>query len=112
MRFCDKLLNLRKKNNFSQETLAEKLNVSRQAVSKWESGSTYPDMEKMLLLCNILNCTLEELIDEWVVDNDRKDFKNKKIINYDEAFNVNDKLYTSGYNYKKLTTYDNTSHED
>ena len=67
MRFCDKLLNLRKKNNFSQEQLAEKLNVSRQAVSKWESGSTYPDMEKMLLLCNILNCTLEELMDDGVI---------------------------------------------
>ena len=48
MKFCDKLPKLRKENNLSQELLADKLGVSRQAVSKWESGSSYPDMEKMI----------------------------------------------------------------
>lgn len=46
MKFCDKLPKLRKQNNLSQELLADKLGVSRQAVSKWEQGSSYPDMEK------------------------------------------------------------------
>lgn len=70
MRFCDKLAKLRKSNNFSQEQLAEKLGVSRQAVSKWESGSTYPDMEKMIQMCEILNCTLEELLDDGIINTD------------------------------------------
>ena len=49
MRFSEKLPKLRKNNNLSQEQLAEQLGVSRQAVSKWEAGNSYPDMEKMLL---------------------------------------------------------------
>lgn len=48
MKFCDKLAQLRKANNLSQEQLADRLNVSRQSVSKWESGDTYPDMAKMI----------------------------------------------------------------
>lgn len=95
MRFCDKLLNLRKKNNFSQETLAEKLNVSRQAVSKWESGSTYPDMEKMLLLCNILNCTLEELMDDGVI---KTSDKGNSKFNLNNWFNDFLKYITNSYN--------------
>ncbi len=67
MKFCDKLPKLRKDNNLSQEVLADKLGVSRQAVSKWESGSSYPDMEKMIEICKILNCTLEDLLDDGAV---------------------------------------------
>ena len=55
MRFSEKLPKLRKNNNLSQEQLAEQLGVSRQAVSKWEAGNSYPDMEKMLQMCQILN---------------------------------------------------------
>ena len=58
MRFSEKLPKLRKDNNLSQEQLADKLGVSRQAVSKWESGNSYPDMEKMLQMCRIFNCHL------------------------------------------------------
>ena len=64
MKFCDKIVKLRKDRNLSQEQLAEKLNVSRQAVSKWESGISYPDMNKMLSICKILDCKLDELIDD------------------------------------------------
>ena len=46
MKFCEKLAKQRKNNNLSQEQLAEMLSVSRQAVSKWENGSSYPDMDK------------------------------------------------------------------
>lgn len=42
----EKILNLRKENGWSQEELAEKLNVSRQSVSKWESSQSIPDLEK------------------------------------------------------------------
>lgn len=77
MRFCDKLPKLRKDNNLSQEQLAERLNVSRQAVSKWESGASYPDMEKFLQMCKILNCTLEDLMDDGSV-NPENETKPKK----------------------------------
>ena len=67
MKFCDKLPKLRRENNLSQEQLAEALGVSRQAVSKWESGSSYPDMEKMIAMCKVLNSTLEDLLDDGVI---------------------------------------------
>ncbi len=64
MRFCDKLAKERKNNNLSQEQLADKLGVSRQAVSKWESAASYPDMDKIIQMTKILNCTLEDLLDD------------------------------------------------
>lgn len=64
MKFCDKLAKKRKENNLSQEQLADKLKMSRQAISKWESGSSYPDMNTIMELCKILNCTLDELLDD------------------------------------------------
>lgn len=66
MKFSEKLTKLRKENNKSQEQLADKLGVSRQAVSKWESGISVPDMEKMMQLCKVLNCNLEDLLDDGV----------------------------------------------
>ena len=66
MKFCDKLVMVRKKNNMSQEQLADRLGISRQAISKWESGVSMPDMEKIMQLCKILNCSLEELVDDGV----------------------------------------------
>lgn len=68
MKFCDKLAKQRKNNNLSQEQLADKLNVSRQAVSKWESASSYPDMEKIIQMTKILNCTLEDLMDDGTIN--------------------------------------------
>ena len=47
MILADKIIRLRKKNGWSQEELAEKMDVSRQAVSKWESAQTVPDLEKI-----------------------------------------------------------------
>jgi len=82
MRFCDKLPKLRKNNNYSQEQLADKLNVSRQAVSKWELGSSYPDMDKMIQMCKILNCNLEDLMDDGVLGENVTSPKSNK-------FNIN-----------------------
>lgn len=66
-KFSDKLAKLRKENNLSQEQLADKLNMSRQSISKWESGSSYPDMEKMMEICGVLNCTLDNLLDDGTI---------------------------------------------
>lgn len=48
MNFSEKLLTLRKAKNLTQEQLAEKLDVSRQSISKWESGQAVPEMEKIV----------------------------------------------------------------
>lgn len=66
MKLSDNLKNIRKENNLSQEQLAEMLGVSRQAVSKWESGSSYPEMEKVLLICKLFNYNIDELMNENV----------------------------------------------
>ncbi len=66
MSFSEKLIKLRKENKLSQEMLADKLDVSRQSVSKWESGQTYPEMDKLLAMCKIFNVTLEELTNDEI----------------------------------------------
>ncbi len=62
MTFGEKLLELRKQNNFSQEELAEKLGVSRQAVSRWESGETMPDSPNLLQISNIFSVSADYLL--------------------------------------------------
>lgn len=62
MSFGEKLQKIRKENNLSQEGLAEMLGVSRQAVSKWELGEGYPEVEKLLILSKKLNVSLDSLL--------------------------------------------------
>jgi len=62
LNFKENLKKLRKEKNISQEQLAEKLNISRQAISKWESGKAYPDIDNLILLRDIFNVSLDELI--------------------------------------------------
>lgn len=66
MKLSDNLKDIRKKNDLSQEQLVEKLGVSRQAVSKWESGQSYPEMDKLLLICKLFNYNIDELVNENV----------------------------------------------
>ena len=62
MKFGDNLKKIRKEKKLSQEQLAEKVNVSRQSVSKWENGESYPEMNNILELCKIFNCNINDLI--------------------------------------------------
>ena len=62
MSFAENLKQLRKERQLSQEELAEILDVSRQAVSKWEQGIGYPEVEKLLLLSSKLNVSLDSLM--------------------------------------------------
>ncbi|MCR5263616.1 MAG: helix-turn-helix domain-containing protein [Clostridiales bacterium] len=62
MSFSENLQMIRKKNQLSQEELAELLGVSRQAVSKWELGEGYPEVEKLLILSKKLNVSLDSLM--------------------------------------------------
>lgn len=58
----EKIMELRKKNGWSQEELAEKIHVSRQSVSKWESSASIPDLSKILLLSQVFGVSTDYLL--------------------------------------------------
>lgn len=89
MILADKIIRLRKKNGWSQEELANKMNVSRQAVSKWESAQTIPDLEKILQLGTLFGVTtdylLKDEIEEEEFSNDDSSDTAVKKISIEEA---------------------------
>ena len=62
MTFSDKLIALRRKAGWSQEELAERMNVSRQSVSKWESAQSMPDIDKIVQLSSLFGVTTDYLL--------------------------------------------------
>ena len=93
MLFNEKLKMLRKESGFTQEELAEKLNVSRQAITKWESGEGTPDIENLKLISNLFNTTIDDLIKEEKNVNieNINQFKNLEEleINHTKHFDIN-----------------------
>ena len=73
MILADKIIRLRKKNGWSQEELAEKMNVSRQAVSKWEGAQTIPDLEKILKLGELFGVTTDYLLKDEIENEEYTD---------------------------------------
>lgn len=73
MILADKIIRLRKRNGWSQEELAAKMNVSRQAVSKWEAAQTTPDLEKILQLGNLFGVTTDYLLKDEMEDEEFTD---------------------------------------
>ena len=80
MILADKIIKLRKKNGWSQEELAEKMQVSRQAVSKWESAQTLPDLEKILILGNLFGVTTDYSLKDKIEDEEFLDENSNKSI--------------------------------
>lgn len=68
MDFSEKLLTLRKANDMTQEQLAEKLDVSRQSISKWESGQATPELEKIVAMSAVFNVTTDYLLKSSEID--------------------------------------------
>ena len=68
MKFEEKLVKLRKEHKLSQEQLAEKLGVSRQAISRWEAGETTPDLANLRGLCDAFGVSADSLIREGEVE--------------------------------------------
>ena len=68
MILADKIMELRKKNGWSQEELAEKIGVSRQSVSKWESAQAVPDLNKILVLSEVFGVTTDYLLKDEMVE--------------------------------------------
>ena len=60
--FSENLKRIRKEHNLSQEQLADELGVSRQAISKWESAAAYPEMDKIIALCNKFDLNIDDLL--------------------------------------------------
>lgn len=88
MNFGQRLTELRKAKKLSQEEVAEKINVSRQTVSKWETNQSTPDFDKIIPLCELFEISTDELI------TGKKD--NKEYIN-------EDKIMDTDFNKKKRT---------
>ena len=78
MKFSEQLVKLRKEKGMSQEDLANNLNVSRQAVSKWESNTSFPETDKIVAICKLFDCSMDELIG----------LKNGKTKENNKTFNV------------------------
>ena len=68
MKFGENLKLIRNDKKISQEDLAERLGVSRQSVSKWETGENYPSMQNIMALCTIFKCKINELVHEDFTD--------------------------------------------
>ncbi len=83
MNLSENLKKIRKEHNLSQEQLAEKIGVSRQAVSKWESNLAYPEMDKVIELCKMFNLNIDDLLNQDV----NKLNKNKSKIDISKYIN-------------------------
>ena len=73
---ADKIIELRKKNGWSQEQLAQKLNVTRQSISKWEGAQSVPDLQKIILLSEIFGVTTDYLIKDEI---EEEEFLNEDV---------------------------------
>ena len=80
MKFQDKLQILRKQNAMSQEKLAEKIGISRQAVAKWESGESCPDVDKIILLSDLFRISIDKLVKDY--DDENCSYEGTKQMNY------------------------------
>lgn len=77
MNFGETLFKLRKEKNLSQEDVAEKLNVTRQTVSKWETNQSTPDFDKIVPLCELFEITTEELLTGKKAETNNTKIKNQ-----------------------------------
>lgn len=80
MKFNEKLLKLRKEKGLSQEELGMEMQVSRQTISKWEAGQSYPDFTRLVMLSDFFDMTLDELVKDLDVQEVRESsLTNEKI---------------------------------
>lgn len=95
MKFGENLQKLRKEKGISQEQLAEQLGVTRQSVSKWESGNSYPEMDKIVAICNLFHCDMDVLINKDITEE-----REKK-----DASSIVKEIFSGVTNYVKKTIY-------
>ena len=109
MTFAEKLKSMRKQSGMSQEKLAEKIGVSRQAITKWENNSGIPDIENMLALSSLFNVSVDELLSNEKIEKKQTDYLYESVTEYDidniKRYDMNlggaNTLVLSGYEEKK-----------
>lgn len=90
MEFHNRLYQLRKQKGFSQEELANRLNTSRQTISKWENGESTPDLEKLVAISDLFEISLDELVLGRVAETGNQSMKAS-----DTAETMKDRVFTS-----------------
>lgn len=86
MKFDENLRAFRKQKEFSQEYLAEKMNVSRQTISKWENGTAMPDLKKLTDLASLFDVSMDELLGTSAPDYKTSESDNTELENLKQAF--------------------------
>jgi len=94
MTFSEKLKYLRKEKEISQEELAQVIHVTRQSVSKWETGTAYPDIEKMKILSDFYKISLDDLMN---TDNVIIGGHQEEIIEEDDQEELEENLILAGF---------------
>lgn len=104
MSFGENLQAIRKQNQLSQEGLAEMLGVSRQAVSKWELGEGYPEVDKLLILSKKLNISLDSLLggEKTAISEEGRPSDTIRIISPNEGVIINATKVTRSQQFKGL----------
>lgn len=110
MTFSEKLKSIRKKAGMSQEKLAEKIGVSRQAITKWETDAGIPDIDNMMALSSLFNISLDELLSNEKTDKKQTDYLYESVTEYDidniKRYDMNlggaNTLVLSGYDGEKI----------
>lgn len=85
-KLSENLKKIRKDNNLSQEQLAEKLNVSRQAISKWESSIAYPEMDKIIQLCEMFDLNMDDLLQKDIREVKGEEISKNNLNKYIDEF--------------------------
>ena len=110
MTFGEKLKTIRKKADMSQEKLAEKLGVSRQAITKWETDMGIPDIENIMAVSTLFDISIDELLSKEKDTKKQSDYLFKSVTEYDIAETKRydmklggaKRIVLSGYNGEKI----------
>ena len=85
-KFSENLKKIRKEHNLSQEQLADELGVSRQAISKWESSTAYPEMDKIIAICDKFDVNIDDLLHKDIKEAKKEEESKKKINSFIDDF--------------------------
>ncbi len=110
MKFANKLKNIRKRIGISQEELADKINVSRQAVTKWETGKGIPDIDNIIALATLFNVSIDDLLLDRENEKPESEYMFESVTEYDidavKNFDINlgsaSSVFVTGYEGEKL----------
>lgn len=85
MNIGEKLFELRKAKNLSQEEVADKLNVTRQTVSKWETNQSTPDFDKIIPICELFEISTDELLKGTKTENIQEKGEKEETVKQDDG---------------------------